>query len=163
MGANQNAARVGAGFSLLEVLIALAILGFGLLSLAAMQIHAMREGSTSRYSSDAARIARDQMEQIQRMPFATVGAAAGLDQRRGFRARTASRPGPDRPRRAPRCGAGPGLQRGVERQHGARRRESPLRGRGGFVDGDQPSQRQAHANRTSHRDALQRPLQLVTP
>lgn len=66
------------GFSLLEVLIALGILGYGLLGLAVMQIHAMRDGSTSRYTTDAARIARDQMEQIQRMPFATVQAAAGL-------------------------------------------------------------------------------------
>lgn len=66
------------GFTLLEVLIALTILGFGLLGLAAMQVHAMREGSTGRHNSDAARIARDQMEQIQSMPFATVAAAAGL-------------------------------------------------------------------------------------
>lgn len=82
MGVIRKTTRHSAGFSLLEILIALAILGFGLLGLAAMQLHAMREGSTSRYSSDAARIARDQMEQIQRMPFATVGAAAGA----GFQA-----------------------------------------------------------------------------
>lgn len=82
MRAQPHHAPRAAGFSLLEVLIALGILGFGLLGLVAMQMHAMREGSTSRYASDAGRIARDQMEQIQRMPFAVFAAPAGL----GFQA-----------------------------------------------------------------------------
>ena len=78
MRARRSRTQAQSGFSLLEVMISLAILSFGLLGLAAMQLHAMRDGSTGRYTTDAARVARDQMEQIQRMPFGTVAAAAGL-------------------------------------------------------------------------------------
>jgi len=66
------------GFTLIEVLISLTILTFGLLGVAAMQLHAMRDGSAGRHSTDGGRIARDQMELVQTLPFATVGSAAGL-------------------------------------------------------------------------------------
>ncbi len=67
----------GDGFTLIEIMIALAVLAFGLLSLAALQIQALRDGSMGQHVSDASRLARAQMEQIQRMPWATVNAAAG--------------------------------------------------------------------------------------
>lgn len=54
------------GFTLLEVMIALAILGFGLLAMAAMQITAMNGGRSGRHTTQAAVIARDQMETFQR-------------------------------------------------------------------------------------------------
>jgi len=54
------------GFTLLEVMIALAILGFGLLAMAAMQITAMTGGRAGRHTTQAAVVARDQMETFQR-------------------------------------------------------------------------------------------------
>lgn len=57
------------GFSLLEVLIALSILAVGLLAMAAMQIHALKYGRSGRHTSDAALVARNEMERLQRLDF----------------------------------------------------------------------------------------------
>ena len=57
------------GFSLLEVMIALGILAFGLLGMLAMQVHAMRHGNKGFHTTSAAGIARDQYEQILSMPY----------------------------------------------------------------------------------------------
>jgi type IV pilus assembly protein PilV len=62
--------RARGGFTLIEVLLALALLGFGMLSLAAMQLHAMQFGRSGRHTSQAALYARNQMEYFQRLPFA---------------------------------------------------------------------------------------------
>jgi prepilin-type N-terminal cleavage/methylation domain-containing protein len=69
--------RERAGFTLIEVMIALGILGFGLLALAAMQIEAMGQGSKGRHSADAAAVARSHAEQVLRLPWAVLTAAAG--------------------------------------------------------------------------------------
>jgi prepilin-type N-terminal cleavage/methylation domain-containing protein len=61
--------RERSGFSLLEVMIALAILAFGLLTMLAMQVGSMKQGSKSTHSTAAGAIARDQYERIPRMPF----------------------------------------------------------------------------------------------
>jgi len=74
--ARRRPARRRAGFSLLEVMIALVILAFGLLALAMMQAQALKEGSKSRHHTRAAMIARDQIEQIQRAPFSQVNNVA---------------------------------------------------------------------------------------
>ena len=72
------------GFTLLEIMIALAILGFGLLAMAAMQITAMSGGRAGRHTSQAAVVARDQMETFQRVAWnsaqltATVGWSAPI-------------------------------------------------------------------------------------
>jgi type IV pilus assembly protein PilV len=58
------------GFTLIEVLIAFAVLAVGMLALAAMQIHAMRGGRSGRHLSEAATIARSQIEDFQRLAFA---------------------------------------------------------------------------------------------
>ncbi len=58
-----------AGFSLIEVMIAMTILAFGLLGMALMQIHALQQGTRGRHTTSAAQIARDQYEQILRMPY----------------------------------------------------------------------------------------------
>jgi prepilin-type N-terminal cleavage/methylation domain-containing protein len=65
------------GFTLLEVMIALGILGFGLLALAVLQIEAMGQGSKGRHSSDAAAVARSHAEQVLRLPWAALTAVAG--------------------------------------------------------------------------------------
>lgn len=69
------------GLSLIEVTVALGLLGFGLLGVAAMQIHAMSHGNKGRHVSTAAMVARDQLENMQRVPFSQIrlkawGAAA---------------------------------------------------------------------------------------
>lgn len=63
------------GFTILEVVIAMAILGFGLLSVALMQIQAMNGGRSGRHTSQAAVIARDQMETFQRVAWGSAALA----------------------------------------------------------------------------------------
>lgn len=76
MRRRRRAARAEGGFSLLEITIALAILAFGLLGLALMQLQALRDGTKGRHHTTAAMIARDQLEQIQRAPFSQLTAVA---------------------------------------------------------------------------------------
>ena len=52
------------------------ILATGLLTVSAAQIHAMRSGRSARHSTDAAEIARSQIETFQRMEWANAGLAA---------------------------------------------------------------------------------------
>ncbi len=66
------------GFTLVEVMIALGILAFGLLTLAAMQLEALRQGSGGWNQTQAAVLARDQLEQIRRLPWDQVAPTAGF-------------------------------------------------------------------------------------
>ncbi len=68
----QDCSRSASGFSLIEVTIAMVIMGVGLLTVALMQVHAMRDGTKGRHLSTAAMIAREQVEQIQRVPFSQI-------------------------------------------------------------------------------------------
>ncbi len=67
----------GTGFTLIEVMIAMTVVAVGLLSLAMMQLHALRGGNVGRHSSTAAIVARDRMETFQRMPWVNVAVTAG--------------------------------------------------------------------------------------
>lgn len=74
--ADANSRRTAAaGFSLIEVMVAMAILGFGLLTLAAMQLNALTQGSAGRHTGDASAAARSYLEQVHRLPWATLTAA----------------------------------------------------------------------------------------
>lgn len=73
---NRRRVRGEQGFSLLEVTISLAILAFGLMALALMQLHALRDGAKGRHHTTAAMIARDQLEQVQRAPFSQIAPVA---------------------------------------------------------------------------------------
>ncbi len=64
-----RARAAGAGFTLIEIMIAMAIVGFGLLALGAMQLQALRFGSSGKHVSQAAVVARDKMEEFQRLPW----------------------------------------------------------------------------------------------
>lgn len=55
-----------AGFSLIEVMIAVTILGVGLLAVTGAQIHALRGGSYGKHSSQAGVIANSQMDILKR-------------------------------------------------------------------------------------------------
>lgn len=72
-------ARGAGGFTLLEVMIAMVILGFGLLTMALMQLTAMNGGRAGRHSTQAAVMARDQLETFQRLAWADpqLGATGG--------------------------------------------------------------------------------------
>jgi len=64
-----------AGFTLLEISIALGVFAVGMLGLAAMQLQAMRSGSSGRHATQAAAIAQSQMEQLQRLRWTDPGLA----------------------------------------------------------------------------------------
>ena len=64
--------RTGAGFTLLETVIALSILAFGLLALSAMQIVASDFGKRGRNSTQAAAIANGQLEALQRRTWTQI-------------------------------------------------------------------------------------------
>jgi Tfp pilus assembly protein PilV len=65
----RNAAARRAGMTLVEVMIAAVLLSFGLLAMLALQLHAMRGGQVGRHYTQAAQIARDRMELLQRLPW----------------------------------------------------------------------------------------------
>ena len=69
--------RRSAGFSLIEAVIAMAILGVGLLALAAMQLHAMQGGASGRRASEAAAIAQTRMELLQRATWTSIAPTGG--------------------------------------------------------------------------------------
>ena len=58
-----------AGMTLLEVMIAMAVLAMGLLAMLAMQVSAMRGGKYGRHTTEAAQLARDQMEYLHRLDW----------------------------------------------------------------------------------------------
>jgi prepilin-type N-terminal cleavage/methylation domain-containing protein len=70
--------RSTSGFTLIEVMIVISILTFGLLALAAMQIHAMKGSDRGRHSMDATAIAQNKMEQLQQDPWTSIAATVGF-------------------------------------------------------------------------------------
>ncbi len=70
-------ARGRGGFTLLEVLIALTVLAFGMLGLAAMQLYAMGAGREGRNTTQASVIAQDQLEQFMSATWGGMTDTAG--------------------------------------------------------------------------------------
>jgi type IV pilus modification protein PilV len=60
------------GFTILEVLIALAILGIGILGVAAMQIGAVNGNANARKSTELANLATAQVEALMHEPYDTI-------------------------------------------------------------------------------------------
>ena len=69
--------RLRAGFTLVEITIALGVFAVGMLALAAMQLHAMRAGGSGRHATQAASIAQSQMEQLQRLRWTDLATTGG--------------------------------------------------------------------------------------
>ncbi len=65
------------GFTLLEVMLALTLLGIGLLSLAAMQLIALDYGSRGRHQTQAAAVAEAQMEGLMRRRWTNLAPTGG--------------------------------------------------------------------------------------
>ena len=70
--------RTTGGFTLIEVMITIGILTFGLLALATVQIHAMRGGDRGRHATHAAAIAESRMEQLQQDAWANIADTGGF-------------------------------------------------------------------------------------
>lgn len=67
----------GGGFTLIEVMIALTLLGIGLLALAATQLMAFEFGSRGRHMTQAAAIAESRMELLQRARWTNLAPTGG--------------------------------------------------------------------------------------
>ncbi len=70
--------RTANGFTILEVMIVIVILTFGLLALATMQIQAMKGGDRGRHATTAASIAESKMEQLQQNAWASIAVTGGF-------------------------------------------------------------------------------------
>jgi prepilin-type N-terminal cleavage/methylation domain-containing protein len=64
-----NPRRARGGFSMIEMVFALAILAGGLLAMLTAQISALKQGKYGRHTTEAAQVARDQMELMLRVPW----------------------------------------------------------------------------------------------
>ncbi len=60
------------GLSLIEVMVALVVLAFGLLGVAALRLHAVKGQSGGYHLSGASAIARNRIEEISRLAFASA-------------------------------------------------------------------------------------------
>ena len=63
------------GFTLVEVMVSIGILSFGLLAVAAMQNSALLGTSKSKAVTEATTVAMDRMEKLWAMPFDTLNAS----------------------------------------------------------------------------------------
>jgi prepilin-type N-terminal cleavage/methylation domain-containing protein len=72
--AQQTTRRARSGFTLIEMMLAMAILAGGLLAMLAVQVQALKQGRYGRHTSEAMQIARDQMELLMRLPWDDAGA-----------------------------------------------------------------------------------------
>jgi prepilin-type N-terminal cleavage/methylation domain-containing protein len=69
MRALDGLMRAKSGLSLIELMIALAILAGGMLAMLAVQITALQQGRHGRHASEAMQIARDRVEWLTRLPW----------------------------------------------------------------------------------------------
>jgi len=70
-------ARTNRGFTLVEVMLALTILAFGLLALAAAQLYAIDGRGSGRHATAAAELAQIQMDELQRRRWTDVADTGG--------------------------------------------------------------------------------------
>lgn len=66
-----------AGFTLLEVMIALAVLAVGILGVFNMHIHSIQGNETAWKFTESASFAADQLERLMRLPYESPGLANG--------------------------------------------------------------------------------------
>jgi type IV pilus modification protein PilV len=67
--ARAQGRRTHAGFTLIEVVVALGILAFGLLGVAAMQLYSLRQGQVGKHTTQAALVAQDRVEELMSLDF----------------------------------------------------------------------------------------------
>jgi len=66
---DKNTAAAGAGFTLIEVLIAVAIFAIGILAIAGLQIKSINLNASARLQSEATTAAVDCMERLMSLPY----------------------------------------------------------------------------------------------
>ncbi|MBJ19941.1 MAG: hypothetical protein CL933_11040 [Deltaproteobacteria bacterium] len=66
---NSRAGRRLRGMSLVEIMVAMVVLSFGLLGVAALQVRAITEGSSGQHLSSAGSIARNRVEELNRVAW----------------------------------------------------------------------------------------------
>jgi Tfp pilus assembly protein PilV len=71
--------RGQSGVTLVEMMVALGIMAFGILTMALMQLAALKQGSQGQHTTDAAAVGRTYLEQVHRLPWSelTTAVAAG--------------------------------------------------------------------------------------
>ena len=67
--------RGSQGFTLIEVMLALVILAFGMLTLAVMQLQSLKQGSQGKHTGDGTAIARSYLEQTNRLAWSVLTTA----------------------------------------------------------------------------------------
>jgi len=67
------------GVTLVEMMVALGIMAFGILTMALMQLAALKQGTQGQHTTDAAAVGRTYLEQVHRLPWSelTTAVAAG--------------------------------------------------------------------------------------
>ncbi|HXK23924.1 MAG TPA: prepilin-type N-terminal cleavage/methylation domain-containing protein [Myxococcota bacterium] len=73
--ARRRHERGSQGFTLIEVMLALVILAVGMLTLAVMQLQALKQGSQGKHTGDGTAIARSYLEQTNRLPWSVLTTA----------------------------------------------------------------------------------------
>jgi prepilin-type N-terminal cleavage/methylation domain-containing protein len=73
-GSTRPRGAAGDGFTLIEVMVAMAILAIGLLAVAAAQLGALHLGAKSRNLTVAMHLAQEKMEEFQALPAASLPA-----------------------------------------------------------------------------------------
>lgn len=67
------------GFTLIEVLVAMAIFSIGILAVASMQLAGTKGSSSARLSTEAAVLAQDQMESLIALEYDPIAPVQGFD------------------------------------------------------------------------------------
>lgn len=75
----DNRKKRSKGFTLVEVLIAVLLLGIGMLSMASLAATVINGNSFSSKMTTASTLAEDRLEQVQRLGFANAASAAGTE------------------------------------------------------------------------------------
>jgi Tfp pilus assembly protein PilV len=74
---NRRDHRQRAGVTLVEMMVALGIMAFGILTMALMQLAALKQGTQGQHTTDAASVGRTYLEQVQRLPWSELTTAVG--------------------------------------------------------------------------------------
>lgn len=72
----RNARRLG-GVTIVEMMVALGVMAFGILTMALMQLAALKQGTQGQHTTDAASVGRTYLEQVQRLPWSELTTAVG--------------------------------------------------------------------------------------
>ena len=77
MNATRASSRAKRGFTIIEVIIAVALFGVGITALTSMQLYSIRGANSGRHQTQASAIAESQMEQLQRLTWSQLSAGGG--------------------------------------------------------------------------------------